>query len=35
MLKKLFSIIILSTVLFLGCKKDAQINPPVAQPIVV
>ena len=24
-----------STVLFLGCKKDPQINPPVAQPVVV
>ena len=35
MLKKLFSIILLSTVLFLSCKKDTQINPPVAKPVEV
>jgi len=33
--KKLFSILLLFTVFFLGCKKDAQINPPITKSVDV
>ena len=35
MLKKLFSILLLSTVFFLGCKKDAPAYPKAVMPTVV
>jgi hypothetical protein len=35
MLKKLLSIILLFTVFFLSCKKDTQINPPIAKSVDV